>query len=251
VTPTLPGSDPKLIETHDLVKVYRMGDTDVRALNGISVDIDDGEFVAVMGPSGSGKSTFMNVLGCLDVPSSGRYRFDGQDVSRLSADALAALRNRKIGFVFQQFNLLPRTTAAENVELPLLYSGVSANERHARALRQLERVGLAPRAHHHPAQLSGGQQQRVAIARALVNEPKLILADEPTGALDSTTSVEVMALLQALNRSGITIVLVTHEHDVAAFASRLITFRDGHVVSDTRNEPLDADEALARLAAPA
>ena len=240
-----------LVETHELVKVYRMGDTDVHALNGVTLGIGEGEFVAVMGPSGSGKSTFMNVLGCLDMPTSGRYRFDEQDVGGLSTDALAALRNRKIGFVFQQFNLLPRTTAAENVELPLLYSGVSAHERRSRALGQLERVGLAERAHHHPAQLSGGQQQRVAIARALVNEPRLILADEPTGALDSTTSVEVMALLQALNRAGITIVLVTHEHDVAAFASRMITFRDGHVVSDTRNEPLDADEALARLHTPA
>jgi len=240
-----------LIETRDLVKVYRMGDTKVHALNGVSITIDEGEFVAVMGPSGSGKSTFMNMLGCLDVPTSGRYRFDDQNVGRLSSDALAAVRNRKIGFVFQQFNLLPRTTAAENVELPLLYSGVTAQERHERAFAQLERVGLADRAHHHPAQLSGGQQQRVAIARALVNEPKLILADEPTGALDSTTSVEVMALLQSLNRAGISIVLVTHEHDVAAFASRLITFRDGHVVSDTRNDPLSADEALARLAATA
>ena len=240
-----------LIESRDLVKVYRMGDTDVRALNGVSIDIGEGEFVAVMGPSGSGKSTFMNLLGCLDVPTSGRYSFDGQDVSRLSPDALAALRNRKIGFVFQQFNLLPRTTAAENVELPLLYSGVGPRDRHARALRQLERVGLAERAHHAPAQLSGGQQQRVAIARALVNEPKLILADEPTGALDSTTGVEVMALLQTLNRNGITIVLVTHEHDIAAFASRLIAFRDGHVVSDTRNAPLDADAALRSLAATA
>ncbi len=240
-----------LIETHELVKVYRMGDTDVRALNGVSIDIAEGDFVAVMGPSGSGKSTFMNMLGCLDVPTSGRYRFDEQDVGRLSPDALAALRNRKIGFVFQQFNLLPRTTAAENVELPLLYSGVPAHERHARALQQLDRVGLAERAHHHPAQLSGGQQQRVAIARALVNQPRLILADEPTGALDSTTSVEVMALLQALNRGGITIVLVTHEHEIAAFASRLVAFRDGHIVSDSRNASLDADAALAKLAAPA
>ena len=240
-----------LIETHDLAKTYRMGDTDVRALNGVSVAIDEGEFVAVMGPSGSGKSTFMNVLGCLDVPTSGRYLFDGQDVGRLTSDALAALRNRKIGFVFQQFNLLARTSAAENVELPLLYSGVSVQERRSRALLQLERVGLADRAHHHPAQLSGGQQQRVAIARALVNAPRLILADEPTGALDSTTSVEVMALLQALNRTGITILLVTHEHDVAAFASRLVGFRDGHVVSDVRNAPLDAEVALAKLATPA
>jgi len=240
-----------LIQTLDLVKVYRMGDTDVRALNGITIDIGAAEFVAVMGPSGSGKSTFMNVLGCLDVPTSGRYRFDDQDVGRLSPDELAALRNRKIGFVFQQFNLLPRTTAAENVELPLLYSGVPAQERRRRALQQLERVGLADRAHHHPAQLSGGQQQRVAIARALVNEPKLILADEPTGALDSTTGVEVMALLQALNRGGITIVLVTHEHEIAEFASRGIAFRDGHVVSDTRNSPMDATSALARLRTPA
>jgi len=228
-----PSSMP-LIRTRDLVKVYRIGETDVRALAGVSVDIDEGEFVAVMGPSGSGKSTFMNVLGALDVPTSGEYALDGEPVAGMDGDALAALRNRKVGFVFQQFNLLPRTTALDNVALPLLYAGLPTQARRARALAQLERVGLADRALHHPAQLSGGQQQRVAIARALVNEPKLVLADEPTGALDTATSLEVMALLQSLNRAGITIVVVTHEHDVAAFASRVVAFRDGRVVSDTR-----------------
>ncbi|MCC7327348.1 MAG: ABC transporter ATP-binding protein [Burkholderiales bacterium] len=234
-----------LIETRELTKVYTLGETCVHALAGVSVDIVDGEFVAVMGPSGSGKSTFMNVIGCLDVPTAGSYRLAGEDVSGLSADALAAIRNRLIGFVFQQFNLLPRTSAAENVELPLLYSGVPAAERRARALRSLAQVDLAARAGHHPAQLSGGQQQRVAIARALVNAPKLILADEPTGALDSVTSLEVIALLQALNRDGITIIVVTHEQDIAAFASRRIVFRDGRIMSDTRNPPADATAALA------
>ncbi len=234
-----------LIETRDLTKVYRLGETEVHALAGVSTTIDEGEFVAVMGPSGSGKSTYMNVVGCLDVPTSGVYRFNGEDVSGLSTDALAGIRNRSIGFVFQQFNLLPRTSALANVELPLLYAGVPAQTRHPRALAKLEQVGLASRADHHPAQLSGGQQQRVAIARALVNEPKLILADEPTGALDSVTSLEVMALLQQLNRAGITIVVVTHEHDIAAFTSRRLTFRDGRVLSDTRNTPADARAALA------
>ncbi len=235
-----------LIETRHLTKVYHLGETEVRALAGVSIDVAEGEFVAVMGPSGSGKSTFMNLVGCLDVPTSGDYRFNGEDVAGLSPDALAGIRNRSIGFVFQQFNLLPRTSALANVELPLLYGGVPPAERRERAQRTLEQVGLANRADHHPAQLSGGQQQRVAIARALVNDPKLILADEPTGALDSMTSLEVMALLQQLNRDdGITIVLVTHEHDVAIFASRLLTFRDGKLVSDTRNPPADAAAALA------
>ena len=234
-----------LIETRDLTKVYRLGETDVHALAGVSIDVADGEFVAVMGPSGSGKSTFMNLIGCLDVPTSGSYRLAGQDVAGLSSDALAGIRNRSIGFVFQQFNLLPRTSALENVELPLLYAGVAAPERHERALAKLAQVGLAARADHHPAQLSGGQQQRVAIARALVNDPKLILADEPTGALDSVTSLEVMNLLQALNREGITVVLVTHEHDIAAFATRLLAFRDGKLTSDTRNLASDAQAALA------
>jgi putative ABC transport system ATP-binding protein len=229
-----------LIRSRDLVKVYRMGDSEIHALDGVSVDIGKGEFVAVMGPSGSGKSTFMNVLGCLDRPTSGQYLLDGKAVSELAGDELAAVRNRNIGFVFQQFNLLARTPAFENVELPLVYAGMARKERQEKAMKMLHRVGLGERAHHHPAQLSGGQQQRVAIARALVTEPLLILADEPTGALDSRTSLEIMALLQELNRQGMTVVLVTHESDIARFARRVLVFRDGRVVQDERNEALAA-----------
>ena len=229
-----------LIHTRELVKVYRMGDSEIHALDRVSVDIDKGEFVAVMGPSGSGKSTFMNVLGCLDRPSSGQYALNGKDVSELAGDDLATVRNRNIGFVFQQFNLLARTPAVENVELPLVYAGIAKRERVEKAMKMLERVGLGERAHHHPAQLSGGQQQRVAIARALVTEPLLILADEPTGALDSRTSLEIMALLQELNRQGMTVVLVTHEPDIARYARRILGFRDGKVVQDESNEALAA-----------
>jgi putative ABC transport system ATP-binding protein len=235
-----------LIEVRDLVKVYAMGETEVHALAGISASIAEGEFVAVMGPSGSGKSTFMNVLGCLDRPTSGEYRLAGETVSQLEPDRLAQVRNRQIGFVFQHFNLLARTPAVENVELPLVYAGMQKRERVEKAMRMLERVGLAQRAHHHPAQLSGGQQQRVAIARALVTDPLLILADEPTGALDSRTSLEIMALFQALNRQGMTVIVVTHESDVARFARRILRFRDGHIVRDEANAPLDAGAVLAR-----
>jgi putative ABC transport system ATP-binding protein len=221
-----------LIQTRDLVKVYRMGDTEVRALDGVSVGIDKGEFVSLMGPSGSGKSTFMSVIGCLDRPTSGEYVLDGRAVSEMAGDQLAAVRNRHIGFVFQHFNLLARTPALENVELPLIYAGISKKTRLEKSMKMLQRVGLADRAHHHPGQLSGGQQQRVAIARALVTEPLIILADEPTGALDSHTSLEIMALFQELNRQGMTVVLVTHEPEIARFARRLLRFRDGHLVGD-------------------
>ncbi len=239
-----------LISTRELAKSYVLGGYAVQALRGVSVSINAGEFVAVMGPSGSGKSTFMNLLGCLDTPTSGEYLLAGEQVSGLDGDALAAIRNRRIGFVFQSFNLLPRTSALENIELPLLYCGIPADERRRRAGIRLAEVGLADRGHHHPSQLSGGQQQRVAIARALVNDPVLILADEPTGALDTLTSCEVMALLQQLNSAGMTVVLVTHEHDIAEFAGRVISFRDGRVVEDHVVErPKDAAALAAELRA--
>ncbi len=234
-----------LIEARELTKAYTLGDQTVRALDGVSLDIAEGEFVAIMGASGSGKSTLMNIVGCLDQPTTGQLRLAGEAVESLPPDQLAAIRNRRIGFVFQQFNLLPRTSALENVELPMVYAGVKAPERHARARAALEQVGLAERLSHTPAELSGGQQQRVAIARALVNAPQVILADEPTGALDSATSEEIMRLLTRLNGEGITIVLVTHEHDVAAWARRRIVFRDGHIVEDSGTAAAGSDPAGA------
>jgi len=226
-----------LIRLEDVTKRYAMGSVEVHALRGVSLSVAPGEFTAVMGASGSGKSTLMNILGCLDRPTTGRYLLEGNDVSRLSSDALAEIRNRTMGFVFQNFNLLSRTSALENVELPLLYGGLRSAERHARAAEALARVGLADRLDHHPNQMSGGQQQRVAIARALVQRPRVILADEPTGNLDSRTSVEVMAIFQELGRTGITILLVTHELDIAEYASRVVVMRDGRVLSDERRSP--------------
>jgi putative ABC transport system ATP-binding protein len=240
-----------VISIRNLVKTYVVGEVEVRALRGISLDVPRGEFLSVTGPSGSGKSTLMHILGCLDRPTSGQYFLDGQDVSKMSKDQLAEVRNQKIGFVFQGFNLLSRTTALDNVELPLLYRGgkMRASERHKLAMQSLTAVGLGQRADHHPNQLSGGQQQRVAIARALITNPSILLADEPTGNLDTRTSIEVMGIFQRLNiERGITVLLITHEHDIAEYGSRIITCRDGHIVSD---HPVEhrrkADEELRAL----
>ena len=223
-----------VISVKDLTKFYTIGEIEVRALRGVSIDVEPGEFVAVTGPSGSGKSTFMHIAGCLDRPTSGQYFLDGSDVSQMSKDQLAGVRNRKIGFVFQGFNLLSRTSAVDNVELPLLYQGgLKGPERHKRAMDVLAMVGLGNRTDHHPNQLSGGQQQRVAIARALINTPSILLADEPTGNLDTRTSIEVMDIFQKLNReTGITVLLITHEMDIAEYGTRIVTFRDGQVVAD-------------------
>ena len=242
---------PPVIRVEDLVKVYQGGGLRVTALRHVTLSIEPGEFVAVMGPSGSGKSTFLNVLGCLDRPTSGLYELDGVPVSTLSRDELARLRNDRLGFVFQGFNLLARTPAVENVELPLVYTAVPGRERRARALEALGRVGLSDRTRHLPHQLSGGQQQRVAIARALVNRPSLLLADEPTGNLDTRNGLEIMALLQRLNReTGLTIVLVTHEPDLATFAGREVVFRDGRVVHDVQRPAGDAVAQVERLPPP-
>jgi len=237
--------DGPIIELHDVWKIYELGDVSVTALAGVSLEIGRGEFTAVMGASGSGKSTLMNLIGCLDRPTRGRYRLDSVDVSTLSPDERAEIRNQKLGFVFQSFNLLSRTSALENVELPLFYSDLPLAEQRQRARQALAIVGLADREQHMPNQLSGGQQQRVAIARALVNDPPLILADEPSGNLDTRTSIEILEVFQQLNRTrGITIVLVTHEHDIAAYATRTITFRDGQVIDDVRRAPQDARSDL-------
>jgi putative ABC transport system ATP-binding protein len=239
-----------VISVRNLVKTYIVGDIEVHALRGVSLDVEAGEFLAVTGPSGSGKSTFMHILGCLDHPTSGQYFLNEKDVSRMSKNELARIRNHEIGFVFQGFNLLSRTTAIENVELPLLYNGSSpkGSERKRRALDSLNLVGLGERTHHYPNQLSGGQQQRVAIARALINNPSILLADEPTGNLDTRTSVEVMEVFQRLNQErGITVLLITHEHDIAEYGTRIVSFRDGHIVKDEKiaDRRIASDEVKA------
>jgi putative ABC transport system ATP-binding protein len=240
-----------LIETVGLHRRFEFGDVVVEALRGVSVSIPEGQFVAIIGKSGSGKSTFMNILGCLDRPSEGRYELGGRDVSDLSPDERAELRGSQIGFVFQAFNLIPRTSALENVELPLIYGGASLREQRRRSVEVLERVGLAARADHHPSQLSGGEQQRVAIARALVNDPQLLMADEPTGNLDTTTSLDVMRIISELNREqGLTVVLVTHEPEIAQHAERVLTFRDGLIVDDVLQQPVTHFD-VATPAAPA
>jgi putative ABC transport system ATP-binding protein len=241
---------PPVISIRNLVKTYIVGEVEVRALRGVSLDVEAGEFVAVTGPSGSGKSTLMHILGCLDRPTSGQYLLDGQDVSKMTRDQLAEVRNQKIGFVFQGFNLLSRTTALDNVELPLLYRArMRSSERHKMAMEALTEVGLDSRADHHPNQLSGGQQQRVAIARALITRPSILLADEPTGNLDTRTSIDVMGIFQKLNKErGITILLITHEHDIAEYGTRIISCRDGHIVSDQAvKHRRDAEDELRAL----
>ncbi len=242
---------PPLILLQNVTKVYSLGQVEVMALAGVSLEINPGELVAIMGPSGSGKSTLMNILGCLDQPTSGRYLLEGTDVGRLSDDDLAAIRNRKVGFVFQSFNLLPRLRAVEQVELPMVYAGVPRSARRRRAVELLELVGLGDRLDHRPTQLSGGQQQRVAIARALANDPSLILADEPTGNLDSRSSAEILAVLQRLNRErGVTVVIVTHEPDIARHTRRIIQVRDGLIIRDEPNlNPTDAEAGLGRKTA--
>ncbi len=242
-----PVNDAPLIRLRNITKVYQMGDMEVRALDGVDLDIARGEYIAIMGPSGSGKSTMMNVIGCLDSPTQGTYELNGKLASGMSDDELAQIRNEEIGFVFQTFNLLARTTALQNVELPLIYAGDTPTERHAKAQQALENVGLGSRSDHMPNQLSGGQRQRVAIARALVNDPSILLADEPTGALDSKTSIEIMDLFEQLFQKGNTIILVTHEEDIARHAHRIVKLRDGKVIHDEPNVPITSEQHMANL----